>query len=234
MSGMSGKLTTRLRGATTTRRTSQRVGNVRDRDVGTLLSDAETLQFYDDNARSYVAARPHELSSRLMAFLPRLQAGAVILELGCGSGNNAAEMERLGFRVEATDGSASMAAIASETLGRQVKVLRFGDLSALDKYDAVVACASLLHVPREGLPQVLRRIWTSLKPGGWHFASFKTGGRPAHDEHGRYYNYPDRAFAEAAYHSAGGWQSMCFESYDGVGYFSAPARWLTVTVQKVS
>jgi 2-polyprenyl-3-methyl-5-hydroxy-6-metoxy-1,4-benzoquinol methylase len=197
-----------------------------------LLGDAETLQFYNENARSYVDARPAELSSDLLAFLPRLQARASILELGCGSGHDAAEMERLGFTVVPTDGNASMAAIASEKLGRNVNVLRFEDLHALEEYDAVVACASLLHVPVDGLPGVLRRIWRSLKPGGWHFASFKTDGQAVRDEHGRYYNYLDRAAAASAYRSAGNWQTMLFENYDGVGYFSAPARWLTVTAQK--
>lgn len=201
-------------------------------DAGAMLGDAETLRFYEGNARSYVGARPEELSADLLAFLPRLKSGASILELGCGSGLDAAEMERLGFEVVPTDGSACMAAIASERLGRKVDVLRFEDLDDKERYDAVVACASLLHVPVEGLPEVLRRIWASLKPGGWHFASFKTDGRPERDAHGRYYNYLDREAAAAIYGLAGHWQTMVFETYDGVGHFSAPARWLTVTARK--
>lgn len=200
--------------------------------MGCSRIDTKTLEFYDGNARSYVGARPEEMSSDLLAFLPRLKPGASILELGCGSGIDAAEMERRGFRVTPTDGSPSMAAIASEKLGRKVDVLRFEDLNAEGRYDAVVACASLLHVPVQGLPQVLQRIWTSLKPGGWHFASFKTEGQAAHDEHGRYYNYLGRGEAANAYQSAGDWQMMHFENYDGIGHFSAPARWLAVTARK--
>ena len=203
-----------------------------DTNAGTSLGDTETLYFYQANARSYVAARPEELSSDLLGFLHRLGTGASILELGCGSGLDAAEMERLGFSVVPTDGSPSMAAIASERLGRKVEVLRFEYLNAIERYDAVVACASLLHVPLAGLPEVLRRIWSGLKPGGWHFASFKTDGQATRDSHGRYYNYLDRAAAAAAYAEAGIWQTILFENYDGVGHFSAPARWLTVTAQK--
>jgi 2-polyprenyl-3-methyl-5-hydroxy-6-metoxy-1,4-benzoquinol methylase len=203
-----------------------------DEKFGGLLADAMTLEFYDVNARSYVGARPEEISADLLGFLPRLKTGASILELGCGSGLDAAEMERLGFNVTPTDGSPSMAAIASEKLGRKIEVLRFEDVNSEGQYDAVVACASLLHVPIQGLPQALQRIWTSLKPGGWHFASFKTNGHAAHDEHGRYYNYLGRDEAATAYRSAGDWQTLHFENYDGVGHFSAPARWLTVTAQK--
>lgn len=205
---------------------------VSDPDRHGLLGGAETLGFYEGNARSYVGARPEILSSDLIAFLRRLEPGASILELGCGSGLDAAEMERLGFQVEATDGSAAMAAIASERLGRTIRVLRFDELDAVAQYDAVVACASLLHVPLEGLPDVLRWVWDSLKPGGWHFASFKTDGSAVRDQHGRYYSYLDRAGAEQAYRSAGEWQAMHFEYYQGVGHFSAPARWLTVAAQK--
>ncbi|HET9161603.1 MAG TPA: class I SAM-dependent methyltransferase [Caulobacteraceae bacterium] len=203
--------------------------------VDPTLQDAKTLHFYDENARSYVqTARPSGLSPDLLTFLQRLEPGASILELGCGSGHDAAEMECLGFVVEATDGSAAMAAIASETLGRKINVLRFEDLDAADRYDAVVACASLLHVPVEGLPRVLTGVWKCLKPGGWHFASFKTNGRPGRDEDGRYYNYLDRAGAQRAYRSAGAWQALHFDNYEAAGYFSAPARWLTVSARKVA
>jgi SAM-dependent methyltransferase len=59
--------------------------------------DLGTLEFYDRNAESYLAARPDEVSADLMAFLPNLAAGCRILELGCGSGRDAAEMQRLGL-----------------------------------------------------------------------------------------------------------------------------------------
>jgi trans-aconitate methyltransferase len=143
-------------------------------------------------------------------------------------------MERLGFEVDATDGTPAMAALASERLGRMVRVLRFDELDARESYDAIVACASLLHVPHVALPAILARLWTALKPGGWHFASYKTAGVEGRDKHHRYYNYLERHEAERLYGRAGAWASICCDEYDGVGYFSAPARWLTVTVRKES
>ncbi|UZK69686.1 class I SAM-dependent methyltransferase [Sphingomonas sp. S1-29] len=195
-------------------------------------SDASTLEFYQTNAPSYIGARPDEVSPDLLAFLPHVPAGARILELGCGGGSDALAMERLGYRVDATDGVAAMAAIANERLSHGARTMRFDQLNATAEYDAVVACASLLHVPAKELPVVLRRIHEALTAEGWHFASFKTGGSPGWDQHGRYYNYPDEDDMEAAYRSAGHWARLAFETYDGVGYFSEPARWLTVTAQK--
>lgn len=195
-------------------------------------ADGSTLAFYQSNAATYVEARPAVISPDLIEFLPRLEPGSLILELGCGSGHDAAEMERRGFQVDATDGVPAMAAIANERLQAGARVLRFNDLDATDHYDAVVACASLLHVPSEDLPAVLGRVWNALKPGGWHFASFKTDGQPGWDKHGRYYNYLNRAGAIEAYEAAGEWASLSFQNYDGTGYFSEPARWLTITAQK--
>jgi len=195
-------------------------------------ADGSTLEFYETNARSYVGARPDEVSSELLAFLPRLPQGALILELGCGGGSDALEMERLGYRVDATDGVVAMAAIANERLARGARVMRFDQLDVVDEFDAVVACASLLHVPADELPKILRRVWFALKPEGWHFASFKTDSSPGWDKHGRYYNYPDRDRAESSYRSAGKWSELILDTYEGVGHFSEPARWLTVTAQK--
>ena len=194
--------------------------------------DQDTINFYDSNAVSYSAARPEEISPELMAFLSNLDHGSRILELGCGSGCDAAEMARLGFEVDPTDGTPAMAELASERLGRPVRILRFDELDAQQTYDAVVANASLLHVPRPALPAILARVWRALKPGGWHFASYKTAGAEGRDKHQRYYNYLERADAERLYGETGIWASICCEEFDGVGYFSAPARWLTVTAQK--
>jgi SAM-dependent methyltransferase len=113
-----------------------------------------------------------------------------------------------------------------------VRVLRFEDLDAVEHYDAVIANASLLHVPREGLPDVLSRIWRALKPGGWHMASYKTGASEGYDKHGRYYNQISAEQAEAAYRAAGHWHLYEVEDSWGEGYFGTPSAWLAVTAQK--
>ena len=52
-----------------------------------------------------------------------------------------------------------------------------------NEFDAVWACASLLHVPLEEQKNVLQKITEALKPGGVLYASWKYGeGKQIQDE----------------------------------------------------
>ena len=199
-----------------------------------MTFDRETLGFYDASAAFYLGHRPDEVTAELEGFLDRLAPGARILELGCGGGRDARHMIARGFDVDATDGSAAMAAQAQAWIERPVRVMRFDELAADQAYDAVIAAAAQLHVRRAELRAILTRIWCALRPGGWHWASFKTGGPAGRDEHGRYYNYLARADAEACYRGAGPWASITYAEGPGTAYFSAPADWLTVLAQKAA
>jgi SAM-dependent methyltransferase len=66
--------------------------------------DPATLAFYAREAPDYAASGPGGVGRHLEGFLERLAPGALILELGCGSGRDAASMEARGFRVDPTDG----------------------------------------------------------------------------------------------------------------------------------
>ncbi len=194
--------------------------------------DPQTLEFYANQAGPYLTRRSESADPAVADFLELLAPGARILELGCGGGAEAAYMIAKGFDVEPTEGVAEMAVQAELRLGRPVRVMRFDELNAIEKYDAVVANASLLHVPVADLAAVLSRIWRALKPGGLHFATYKTAATEGRDEHGRYYNYLSRDEAETRYRSAGHWTSLAYDEYSGVGYFSKPATWLKVVACK--
>jgi SAM-dependent methyltransferase len=195
-------------------------------------SDPATLAFYAAQAPTYVTARPEMVDPHLLAFLDQLPCGASILELGCGGGRDAAEMMRRGFDVDMTDGVAAMAAQAEAYVGKPVRVMRFDELTAIDRYDAVIANAALLHVPKAGLPDIVGRIWRALKPGGLHMATYKTGGGEGYDEHGRYYNRPSQDELTQAYELAGHWSALDIEAFMGEGHFSKPSAWLKIIVQK--
>ena len=196
--------------------------------------DDETIQFYRSEATVYVASWPNDVSRHISPFLDRLTPGATIIELGCGGGRDAAYMIERGFDVDPTDGVAEMAKIAEEWLNRRVRVMSFDALCAVTAYDAVIASATLLHVPRMALLSIVEKIWNALKPMGLHVATFKSGNVEGRDVHGRYYNYPSREGLDEVYRKAGPWHQIEIEEYEDGGYFSAKGPWLKIIAQKSS
>ncbi|MCF4099378.1 class I SAM-dependent methyltransferase [Maritalea mediterranea] len=153
--------------------------------------DPETFAFYARNAKSY-ATRREKVSDTLHHFLAALPAAAEILELGCGAGLEARHMKDQGFRVTPTEGNPALAQEAEQNFGAPVAIMRFDELEAEHKFDAIWANMCLLHAPWETLDQIFARIHRALKPAGVLWASFKVGNGAQRDELGRYYNLPTR------------------------------------------
>ena len=195
------------------------------------MHDADTLAFYDREAAAY-AARQRGAPVRLQAFLEQLRPRARILELGCGAGQDAELMTAAGFEVTPTDGSAGLAAEAEARLGRPVRVMRFEELDETAAYDGVWANACLLHVPEDGLADVLARIHRALKPGGRFHTGFKAGDGGGRDSLGRYYNFPDEARLRAAYAAAGDWATLTITPGQGGGFDGVMRDWLFVDAVK--
>jgi len=194
--------------------------------------DEKTLQFYSGNARAYAEREITSRQARLTAFLALLSPAAKILELGCGAGADTAAMLAKGVDVRPTDGSAEMAAVASKRLGRPVGTLLFHELDEVEAYDGVWANACLLHVPREQLASILALIWRALKPGGYFYASYKTGDAEGRDTLDRYYNYPTEDWLRANYAKAGDWRSLSIESGEVRGFDDKQAAMLFVVARK--
>jgi 2-polyprenyl-3-methyl-5-hydroxy-6-metoxy-1,4-benzoquinol methylase len=195
------------------------------------MADENTSSFYDDNAATYASRERILPIRRLDAFLSRLPPGAAILDLGCGGGQDSAYMLSKGFDVTPTDGSPAIAKQAETLLERPVAVLRFEELEEEEAFDGVWAEASLLHVRRAALPEILERIRTALRPGGTFHATFKAGQAEGYDSFGRYYNYPSAELLSEML-STGGWHNIVISEGDGSGYDGKPTRWLAVRTQK--
>jgi SAM-dependent methyltransferase len=195
-------------------------------------SDPATIRFYATEAPDYHASSPGGINCDLPNFLDRLPPDALILELGCGGGRDAEYAESRGFTVEPTDGVPEMAALAEARLGRPVRIMRFDELDAVESYSAVYASYSLLHVPRADLDDVLRRVWTALVPGGWHMATYKSGGLEGRDEYGRYFNYLSADDASRYYRAAGEWELLELTQGEGPGYKGRKSPWVNVIARK--
>lgn len=135
-----------------------------------------TVDYYNENAQSFFETTVNaDMSLQLEDFIKLLPAGGYILDAGCGSGRDSLELKNRGFKIEAFDASKEMCRRASELLGQQVKLFRFEELNYIDLFDGIWACASLLHVTWEAMPDVIDRLNKSLKANGVLYASFKKG-----------------------------------------------------------
>ena len=93
--------------------------------------DPQTLDYYQSQAETYGAHRGPVEFPALMNFIERLPAGAQVLELGCGGGQDAEVLLRAGLDVTVTDGCPAMAEFAARRLGRPVATLRFDQLEKI-------------------------------------------------------------------------------------------------------
>src|SRR5258707_382818 len=139
---------------------------------------SDTVAYYERCADSFVSATVHvDMASLYEPFLALVPEGGLILDAGCGSGRDSRAFVERGYRVRAFDASPELAARASKVIGEPVSVLRFENFGERDSFDAIWACASLLHVPEAQLPSCISKLWAGLKPAGAFYLSFKFGDR---------------------------------------------------------
>lgn len=136
----------------------------------------ETLKYYDDNAEEFVRNTINvnfaEIQEKFIKLLPD---GGKILDFGCGSGRDASYFYKRGFLVDAVDGSAELCKLAGRYSGINVRQMLFSELNAVEEYDGIWACSSILHLPIAELKEVMIKILCALKNYGWFYASFKYG-----------------------------------------------------------
>ncbi len=149
--------------------------------------------YYRQNAqRFFTDTASVDMSALYPPFIDCLPPGARILDAGCGSGRDVKAFSEMGFAVEAFDASAELVALARQLSGKPVAQMRFQDVDAVERYDGIWCCASLLHVSKAELPGVMTKLTMALKPGGVGYLSFKYG-RGEREKDGRRFTDMDRA-----------------------------------------
>jgi 2-polyprenyl-3-methyl-5-hydroxy-6-metoxy-1,4-benzoquinol methylase len=147
------------------------------------------VDYYEAHADEYCRSTIGlDMSSVYKRFLSELAPGSHILDAGCGSGRDSKVFLESGHTVTAFDASPEMARFASAYIGQKCIVLRFQEVRFQQEFDAIWACASLLHVPKCEMESVLRRLVTALRKEGIMYASFIEGEGERVSEDGRLYN----------------------------------------------
>ena len=156
-----------------------------------------TINYYNQNAENFIAntqnADMHPTQER---FLRLLDANTSILDFGCGSGRDTKYFLEKGYQVTATDGSAELCRLASEFTGIKVKEMLFQELDAMNQYDGIWACSSILHLPKKELLPVIWKMCEALKDNGIIYTSFKYGDFEGERNERYFTDFTEKTFRE--------------------------------------
>ncbi len=200
-----------------------------------------TLDYYDDHAAAATTSYERVDFSRLVdRFAALLQPGARVLDLGCGSGRDAARLRARGYDVVAADGSKAMLARATaihpELTGHTFHVVLPETLPFdSDAFNGAMSWAVIMHVPESELGRVFGEIARILAPDGVLGYSVNTV-RPGldadgSDTRGRHFT----CLASDAWrrlHENAGFQTIDAEETDDMLGRSG-IRWMTCFARKI-
>ena len=137
---------------------------------------SRTLDYYNEHAMEFAKDTSDiEFSSIQNEFLAQLEENSSILDFGCGSGRDSKYFLNMGYRVTALDGSEEICRIAEKNIGIPVMQMDFREFNEKNKYDGIWACASVLHLDKDELKTVLRKMEAALHANGIIYMSFKYG-----------------------------------------------------------
>ncbi|KLN61694.1 hypothetical protein WH96_05025 [Kiloniella spongiae] len=211
-----------------------------------MTKQNSTLAYYEENAVAYAArdfagtfeeyrdlfvSRVQARFQESLQLPNRKQTKPQVLELGSGSGRDAQAFLAHGFDVTLLDGSAELAEIAKKRTGLDVLVRDFEDLYFDAEFDGVWAAASLLHVPSDKLPGVLKTIARSLQDSGVFVASFKEGNHDWVDGLGRYFCAMTESHL-TDFITNSGFELIAIDKRKGQGSDGKPTVWLWVIARK--
>lgn len=151
------------------------------------MTDNSTLDFYNRHTDAYIKqTRQVDMHALYDAFVRQLPTDIKmpqhILDVACGSGRDSFWFSnKLAMNVTAIDGSLEL--IKRNQAYYSIsnidwRYLKFKDIKHQgwqNQFTGIWACASLLHVPFNELPNMIVSLLDILVPGGTMYASFKYG-----------------------------------------------------------
>jgi len=156
-----------------------------------------TQKYYEKNAKKFIEETLDKaMHLQYALFEKHIPKPSSILDAGCGSGRDSLYFKNKGHKVTAFDNSQQMCDFAARLLGQEVLHLGFKELDFKKSFDAVWASASLLHISKQQMPEILQKLGSALKDRGTVYASFKYGNNEFIKE-GRFFNaYTEESFTE--------------------------------------
>lgn len=156
-----------------------------------------TIYFYNKNAHEFYNNTVNvDMSEHYRRFEKFLLPESRILDVGCGSGRDSQYFLSKGYKVDAFDASEEMVKLSSKLTGLSVMHAKFEDVRFDVMFNGIWSSASLLHVDRGSIIEILQRLVAMLYEGGILFMSFKYGDK-VYEKDDRLFNcYDETSFSK--------------------------------------
>lgn len=151
-----------------------------------------TIDYYNKNAKEYFEKTYNaDMNIQYELFLKHLGNNGKILDFGCGSGRDALYFKKLGYEIDAIDGSKELCKLATKYVGINVRCMKFNELNVVNTYDGIWACSSLVHIDKKEMIEILKKMRNALKQDGIAYIAMKSG---IGEENigGRYFSYIEK------------------------------------------
>ncbi|TGE35545.1 class I SAM-dependent methyltransferase [Desulfosporosinus fructosivorans] len=156
-----------------------------------------TVDFYNKNAHEFYNNTLNvDMSEHYRRFEEYLLPENRILDAGCGSGRDSLYFLSKGYNVDAFDASEEMVNLSSKLTGLSVLHAKFEDVDLDGMFNGIWASASLLHVDRGSIINILQRLASKLSEDGVFFMSFKYGDKVYQKDDRLFNGYDENSFSE--------------------------------------
>ncbi len=154
-----------------------------------------TVDYYNKNAQEfYKNTVKVDMSEHYRRFEKYLSPENRILDAGCGSGRDSLYFLGQGYKVEAFDAAAEMVSLSSKLTGLAVQHAGFEDVQLDVLFNGIWASASLLHVDRGSIIEILQKLAAMLYEDGVLFMSFKYGDKVYEKDDRLFNGYDESSF----------------------------------------
>jgi SAM-dependent methyltransferase len=146
------------------------------------------MEYYEKHHEAFIERTLHVDMQNLYSILEqRLSPGNKILDIGCGPGRDLKYFKKVGYVAIGLEPSTALSDFARQYSRCEVIQTTIQAFKSKEKFDAVWASASLLHLSPGELKLALKKIATFMHEDSVFYCSFKYGGSELTRD-GRYYN----------------------------------------------
>ena len=132
--------------------------------------------YYSNNSKEFIESTINCDMSNVYAFFEKYidKDAKTLLDIGFGSGRDSLYFSKK-YKVTSIDPTEEFCEYGKSIGLNNVLCITAQDMEFNNEFDAIWACASLLHVPSNELPEVFNKCYKALKPNGVMYCSFKYG-----------------------------------------------------------